>query len=220
MGKPNHPLYLPTMVPQFGLANPRRPQQQPSICAKPRRPLPLSSRPARITWGRNSQGPTLRRRFGGYFGKEGLGFRAPHPSVDWVISRNSHVESAPSARTVQERSFNTIHLGIRAIGVLWGGIFLVSSLLLSVVVVAAAAVVVGVPPPLKAHTLLKTDFHGKGGGGGSSVLRKLIREATTRGMCVLESIGIIALGVFGQCYAGSSSTGSTFQWQAPRRGDT
>ena len=37
------------------------------------------------------------------------------------------------------------------------------------------------------------------GWGGSSVLRKLIREATTRGMCVLESIGIIvALGVFGQ----------------------
>ena len=31
-------------------------------------------------------------------------------------------------------------------------------------------------------------------GGGSSVLRKLIREATTRGMCVLESIRIIALG--------------------------
>ena len=26
------------------------------------------------------------------------------------------------------------------------------------------------------------------------MLRKLIREATTRGMCVLESIGIIALG--------------------------
>ena len=57
-------------------------------------------------------------------------------------------------------------------------------------------------------------------GGGSSVLSKLIREATTRGMCVLESIGIIALGVFGQCYAGSSLTGSTFQWQAPWRGDT
>ena len=39
---------------------------------------------------------------------------------------------------------------------------------------------------------------GGGVGGGSSVLRKLIREATTRGMCVLESIRIIALGVFGQ----------------------
>ena len=26
------------------------------------------------------------------------------------------------------------------------------------------------------------------------MLRKLIREATTRGMCVLESIGITALG--------------------------
>ena len=36
------------------------------------------------------------------------------------------------------------------------------------------------------------------GGGGSSVLKKLIREATTRGMCVLESIRIIALGAFGQ----------------------
>ena len=28
------------------------------------------------------------------------------------------------------------------------------------------------------------------------MLRKSIREATTRGMCVVESIGIIALGVF------------------------
>ena len=49
--------------------------------------------------------------------------------------------------------------------------------------------------------LLKIDYNGKGvggWGGGSSVLRKLIREATTRGMCVLESIRIIALGVFGQ----------------------
>ena len=33
-------------------------------------------------------------------------------------------------------------------------------------------------------------------GGGSSVLRKLNREATTRGTCVLEVIGIIALTVF------------------------
>ena len=31
---------------------------------------------------------------------------------------------------------------------------------------------------------------------GSSVLRNLNREATTRGMCVLEGIGIIALGGF------------------------
>ena len=52
-------------------------------------------------------------------------------------------------------------------------------------------------PPPRAYTLLKMDYNGKGG-GGSSVLRKLIREATTRGMCVLESIRIIALGVFGQ----------------------
>ena len=37
---------------------------------------------------------------------------------------------------------------------------------------------------------------GKGWGGDSSVLRKLNREATTRGMCVLEGIGMIALGVF------------------------
>ena len=59
------------------------------------------------------------------------------------------------------------------------------------------------PPPPRAYTLLKMDYNGKGvggwgGGGGSSVLRKLIREAATRGMCVLESIRIIALGVFGQ----------------------
>ena len=33
------------------------------------------------------------------------------------------------------------------------------------------------------------------GWGGSSVLRKLNLEATTRGMCTLEGIGIIALGV-------------------------
>ena len=72
-----------------------------------------------------------------------------------------------------------------------------------VVVTAAAAgggggVVVVVP---RAYTLLKMDYNGKGvggWGGGSSLLRKLIREATTRGMCVLESIRIIALGVFGQ----------------------
>ena len=89
-----------------------------------------------------------------------------------------------------------------------------------VVVVVVVVVVVGVPPPTRAYTLLRTDYNGKGVGGGGSVLRKLIREATTRGMCVLESIGIIALGVFGQCYAGSFSTGSTFQWQAPRRGVT
>ena len=71
-------------------------------------------------------------------------------------------------------------------------------LLLLLVVV----VVVGAPPPPRAYTLLKMDYNGKGvggwGGGGSSVLRKLIREATTRGMCVSESIRIIALGVFGQ----------------------
>ena len=73
--------------------------------------------------------------------------------------------------------------------------------------------------------LLKMNYNGKGvggWGGGSSVLRKLIREATTRGMCVLERIRIIALGVFGfrpMIYAGSSSTGNTCQWQAPRRGD-
>ena len=54
-------------------------------------------------------------------------------------------------------------------------------------------------PPARDYTLLKMDYNGKGvRGGGSSVLRKLIREATTRGMCVLESIGITALGVFGQ----------------------
>ena len=34
------------------------------------------------------------------------------------------------------------------------------------------------------------------GGGVSSVLRNLNREATTRGTCVLEVIGIIALRVF------------------------
>ena len=49
-------------------------------------------------------------------------------------------------------------------------------------------VVVSASPP-RDYTFLKR---------GSTVLRKLIREATTRGMCVLESIGIIALGVFGQ----------------------
>ena len=55
-------------------------------------------------------------------------------------------------------------------------------------------------PPLGTTLFLKWTIMGKGCGvgGGSSVLRKLIREATTRGMCVLESIGIIALGVFGQ----------------------
>ena len=37
---------------------------------------------------------------------------------------------------------------------------------------------------------------GAEGGEGSSVLRKLNREATTRGTCVLEVIGIIALTVF------------------------
>ena len=36
----------------------------------------------------------------------------------------------------------------------------------------------------------------KGWGGDSSVLRKLNREATTRGMCVLEGIGMVALGGF------------------------
>ena len=63
---------------------------------------------------------------------------------------------------------------------------------------------------------------GGGGGGGNSVLRKLNRKATTRGTCVLEVIGIIALRGFLRLmiHAGSSSTGSTFQWQAPRRGDT
>ena len=54
------------------------------------------------------------------------------------------------------------------------------------------------PPPLGPTLYLKWTIMGKGWGGGSSVLRKLIREATTRGMCVLESIKIIALGVFGQ----------------------
>ena len=68
------------------------------------------------------------------------------------------------------------------------------------VIVIIVVVVVGVPPP-RAYILLKMVYNGKGvggWGGGSSVLRKLIREATTRGMCVLESIRIIALGVFGQ----------------------
>ena len=67
-----------------------------------------------------------------------------------------------------------------------------------VVVVMAIVVVVVVVPSPRASTLLTMDYNGKGVGGGSSMLRKLIREATTRGMCVLESIGIIALGVFGQ----------------------
>ena len=77
-------------------------------------------------------------------------------------------------------------------------------------------------PPPRAYTLLKMDYNGKGvggvRGGGSSVLRKLIREATTRGMCVLESNYSIR-GFRPMIYAGSSSTGSTFQWQALRRGD-
>ena len=63
--------------------------------------------------------------------------------MDWVISRNSHVESAPSARTVQVRSFNTIEWGIRAIGVLWGGIFLVLFLAAAAAAVVAVVVVVG-----------------------------------------------------------------------------
>ena len=50
---------------------------------------------------------------------------------------------------------------------------------------------------LRHYTLQKIDYNGKGVGSGS-VLRNLIREATTRGMCVLERVGIIALGVFGQ----------------------
>ena len=57
-----------------------------------------------------------------------------------------------------------------------------------VVVVVAVVVVVGVPPPLETTLYLKWNIMGKGcgGGGGSSVLRKLDREATTGGTCVLE----------------------------------
>ena len=62
-------------------------------------------------------------------------------------------------------------------------------------VVVVVVVVVGASPPPRDYIFLKMDHNGKGvRGGGSSVLRKLIREATTRGMCVLESIGIITLG--------------------------
>ena len=52
-----------------------------------------------------------------------------------------------------------------------------------VVVEVVVVVVVGVPHP-RDYTLLKMENKGKGW-GSSSVLRKLNREATTRGMCVL-----------------------------------
>ena len=61
-----------------------------------------------------------------------------------------------------------------------------------------------------------------GKGGGSSVLRKLIREATTRGWDVRfgKYRDYSIRGFRPMIHAGSSLTGSTFQWQASRRGDT